>query len=135
MKKLFVTSSLMLAMLSGCASSVHVAVDPGSIANQEKFNQDLKLCTDVAKTYDLSQDTGINAVAGAAVGGVAVAGIATAVAGAIFLPAIPFIIAGTVAGGGVMGGATKAKETKAREGILAQCLQSRGYKAFGSAGI
>ena len=39
------------------------------------------------------------------------------------------------AGGGVMGGATKAKETKARERILAQCLQSRGYKAFGSAGM
>jgi len=121
--------------ISGCASSVNVAVDPGSIGDKDKFNQDYKLCQDVAKTYDLSDDTGANAAMGAAAGAVGVAGIATAVAGAIFAPAIPFIIAGGAAGGGLAGGMTKKKESEARENILANCLTERGYKAFGAARV
>lgn len=119
----------------GCASTVHVAVDPGSIENQAQFKEDYKLCQDVAKTYDLSSDVGTNAALGATAGAVGVAGIATAVAGAIFAPAIPFIVAGGAMGGGVTGGMTKQKETEARESILAQCLSERGYKAFGAARI
>ena len=134
MKKL--TSAITcLLILSGCASSVTVAVDPGSIKDKAKFDSDYKLCQDVARTYDLSDDTGKNAALGAAAGAVGVAGIATAVAGAVFLPAIPFIIAGGVAGGGLGGGVTKQKENEARENILSSCLTERGYKAFGAARV
>lgn len=122
-------------IISGCASSVNVAVDPGSITDRAKFQEDYKLCQEVAKTYDLSQDTGANAALGAAAGVIGVAGVATAVAGAIFAPAIPFIIAGGAAGGAVGGGMTKQKESEARENILASCLSERGYKAFGAARV
>ena len=121
--------------MGGCASSVTVAVDPGSIKDKAKFDQDYKLCQEVAKTYDLSNDTATNAVLGGAAGAVGVAGIATAIAGAVFLPAIPFIIAGGVAGGGLSGGITKQKESEARENILSGCLTERGYKAFGAARV
>ena len=130
--------SFLLAIIvgiSGCASSVVVAVDPASITDKAKFDQDYKLCQDVAKTYDLSSDTTTNAAMGAAAGAVGVAGVATAVAGAIFWPAIPFIIAGGAAGGGVSGGLTKQKESEARESILSSCLTERGYKAFGAARV
>ena len=112
-----------------------VAVDPGSIKDKAKFDQDYKLCQEIAKTYDLSNDTATNAVLGGAAGAVGVAGIATAIAGAVFLPAIPFIIAGGVAGGGLSGGITKQKESEARENILSGCLTERGYKAFGAARV
>jgi len=134
MKKICAMLSV-ATLVAGCASSVNVAVDPGSINDKAKFEQDYKLCQDVAKTYDLSQDTGTNAALGAVAGAVGVAGIATAVAGAIFAPAIPFIIAGGAAGGGVGGGMTKQKESEARENILSNCLTERGYKAFGAARV
>lgn len=123
------------SFLSGCASSVNVAVDPTSITNKSKFDEDYKLCQDIAKTYDLSQDKNTNAALGAAAGAVGVAGIAVAVAGAVFAPAIPFIIAGGAVGGGLAGGATKSKESEARETILSDCLNSKGYKAFGVARV
>ena len=122
-------------VISGCASSVNVAVDPASINDKAKFDQDYKACQDIAKTYDLSNDTGSNAAMGAAAGAVGVAGIATAIAGAVFAPAIPFIIAGGAAGGGLAGGMTKQKESEARENILSGCLSERGYKAFGAARV
>lgn len=122
-------------ILNGCASSVIVAVDPASIKDKAKFDEDYKLCQEVARTYDLSSDTGTNAALGAAAGAVGVAGVATAVAGAVFWPAIPFIIAGGLAGGGLGGGMTKQKESEARESILSSCLTERGYKAFGAARV
>lgn len=133
MKKLTSTTLALVVLISGCASSVTVAVDPASIKDQAKFAQDYKICQDIANTYDLSNDTSTNAALGAVAGAAGVAGIATAVAGAVFWPAIPFIIAGGVAGGGVSGGLTKQKETEARENILSTCLTERGYKAFGAA--
>ena len=123
------------AMIAGCASSVNVAVDPASINDRAKFQDDYKVCQEIAKTYDLSQDTGANAVMGAAAGAIGIAGVATAIAGAIFAPAIPFIIAGGAAGGGLAGGMTKKKESEARENILAGCLSDRGYRAFDGATI
>jgi len=134
MKSLSVFAAISI-LLGGCASSVMVAVDPGSIKDKAKFDQDYKLCQEIAKTYDLSNDTATNAVLGGAAGAVGVAGIATAIAGAVFLPAIPFIIAGGVAGGGLSGGITKQKESEARENILSGCLTERGYKAFGAARV
>ncbi len=132
MKKIAAVMTVSM-ILSGCASSVNVAVDPASINDRAKFEQDYKTCQDIASTYDLSNDAGTNAVAGAAIGAIGVAGIATAIAGAVFAPALPFIIAGGAAGGGLAGGATKQKESQARESILARCLSERGYKAFGAA--
>jgi len=120
-------------LVSGCASSVNVAVDPASVKDKAKYDQDYKTCQDIARTYDLSNDTGTNAAVGAAAGAVGVAGVATAIAGAVFAPAIPFIIAGGLAGGGLAGGMTKQKESEARENILSECLTERGYKAFGAA--
>lgn len=120
---------------SGCVSSVNVAVDPGSIKDQAKFQSDYKICQDIASTYDLSSDTGTNAALGAVAGAAGVAGVATAIAGAVFWPAIPFIIAGGALGGGVGGGITKQKESDARENILTGCLSERGYKAFGGARV
>ena len=134
MKNLTAITALAL-LVSGCASSVNVAVDPASIKDRARFNQDYKACQDIAKTYDLSNDTGTNAAMGAAAGAVGVAGIATAIAGAVFAPAIPFIIAGGAAGGGLAGGMTKQKESEARENILSECLSERGYKAFGAARV
>lgn len=124
-----------ISLLAGCATSVNVAIDPASITDKQKFEQDYKVCQDIAKTYDLSQDTTSNAAIGGAAGAIGVAGIATAIAGAVFAPAIPFIIAGGAAGGGIAGGLTKQKESEARESILANCLSDRGYKAFGAARV
>jgi hypothetical protein len=135
MTKTTILLSAIALAVSGCASSVNVAVDPGSINDRAKFQDDYKLCQELARTYDLSQDTGTNAALGAAAGAIGVAGIATAVAGAVFAPAIPFIIAGGVAGGSLGGGMTKQKESEARENILANCLSERGYKAFGAARV
>lgn len=125
-----VVASVVLAMLGGCAAGPQIAVDPKSITDTAKYRKDTNECTAIAKNYDLSGNAAKNAVVGAAVGGTAVAGVATAVAGAVFLPALPFILAGTLAGGTLMGGAAKKKETAAREGILAQCMTDRGYKAY-----
>lgn len=123
---LILTSTI---LLSAC-SSVHVAVDPKSIADNEKFKIDNTECINIAKTYNLTADTVGNAAIGAVAGGAAVAGVATVVAGAVFWPAIPFIIAGTLAGGSLTGGLTGSKESAAREQILSQCLVSRGYQTF-----
>ncbi len=134
MKHSLALSTLAISIfVSGCASSVNVAVDPASITDRKKFEADYQTCQAIAKTYDLSQDTNQNAVMGAAIGAVGVAGVATAVAGAVFAPAIPFIIAGGAAGGGLMGGATQQKENQARENILTDCLDKRGYRAFSGA--
>jgi hypothetical protein len=134
MKHPLALSALAISVfVSGCASSVNVAVDPASITDRKKFEADYQTCQAIAKTYDLSQETNQNAAMGGLMGAVGVAGIATAVAGAVFAPAIPFIIAGGAAGGGLMGGATQQKENQARENILTDCLDKRGYRAFSGA--
>lgn len=117
-------------VISGCASTPQVVVDPKTIANAEKYDTDLKECQTIAATYDLSSKTAGSAAVGAVAGGAAVAGIATAVAGAVFWPAIPFIAAGTLLGGGTAGGLSKSKETAARENILSECLADKGYKTY-----
>jgi hypothetical protein len=110
MKHPLALSALVISIfVSGCASSVNVAVDPASIKDRKKFEADYQTCQAVAKTYDLSQETNQNAAMGGLMGAVGVAGIATAVAGAVFAPAIPFIIAGGAAGGGLMGGGHSTK--------------------------
>ena len=130
MQKLFPILILTTIIFQGCSTTLNVAVDPGSITDRIKYNNDHDTCRKVAETYDLSGDTTKNAAVGVAAGAIGVAGIATAVAGAVFWPAIPFIIAGGVAGGATGGGMTKSKETSAREKIMAECLTQRGYKAF-----
>ena len=129
-KRIFVVLFSVLILLSGCASEPRIVVNPNSIPDQKKFEQDQAECIEVARDYELSGEKAGKAVAGAAIGGTAVAGIATAVAGAVFAPAIPFIIAGAVAGGGLWGASVSKEEAKARESILIQCLQSRGYEVY-----
>ena len=128
--KSLLISTVVVTLVSGCASDPQLAVDPKSIIDTAKFASDKKECTAIAKNYDLSGNAVKNAAVGAAAGGAAVAGVATAVAGAVFAPAIPFILAGSAAGGALMGGSAKKKETAAREAILAQCMTDRGYKAY-----
>lgn len=128
MKK--VISIVPLLISAGCSTTLNVAIDPASIKDRIKYNNDYDTCRQVAQTYDLSGDTTKNALLGAAAGSAAVAGVATAIAGAVFLPAVPFILAGGAAGGMASGGLTKSKETAAREKIMAECMVQRGYKAF-----
>lgn len=116
-------------LLTGC-SGMKVAVDPKSVTDQAKLEQDKAECLQVAETYDLTgSKITSGAVAGAA-GGATVAGIALAVAGGVFPPAIPFIAAGALASGAGGYGYFRGKEKDAREKILADCLIERGYKAY-----
>jgi hypothetical protein len=119
-----------VTLISGCASKPQVAVDPKSIRNQAKFQQDLEECTTVAENYDLTEGAVKTGAVGAVAGGGAAAGVATAVAGAIFWPAIPFIVGGAFVGGVGGGGVVKVKEADARETILADCMTERGYKTY-----
>ena len=121
---------ILILMLTACASSPQIAIDPKSITDTDKYENDMEECKSIAKSYDLSEGVAKSAVVGAAAGGAAVAGIATIVAGAIFWPAVPFIVAGTVATGTAAGSTTKLKEKEAREKILAECMAERGYKVY-----
>lgn len=129
-KRIFVALISVLMLLPGCAAKPQIVVNPNSILDQRKFEQDQAECIEVAQNYELSGEKAGKAVAGAAIGGTAVAGVATAVAGAVFAPAIPFIIAGALAGGGLWGASVSKEEAKARQSILIQCLQSRGYEVY-----
>ena len=120
-----------LLLVGGC-SGMQVAVDPSSIADQDKFKADRAECQKVAETYNLTGTTVVAGTVAAAAGGVTVAGIAMAVAGGLFPPAIPFIVAGAAATGAGGIGWNKSKEKDAREKIMAACLTERGYKAYSS---
>jgi hypothetical protein len=127
---LFVITFLSIA-LSGCGSTPpKVAIDPTGIQDLKKFEKDKNMCTDVAMTYDLGQETAVDATSGALIGGTAVAGIATAIAGAVFLPALPFIAAGSAAGGYIGGSGSDDYEKRSRERILRECLTEKGYKVY-----
>ena len=119
-----------VSLVVACASKPQIAVDPRSVVNQEKYEQDLSECTGVAENYDLTEGTAKTAIVGAAAGGGAAAGVAAAVAGAIFWPAIPFIAGAAVVTATGSGGVVKVKEADARETILADCMTERGYKTF-----
>ena len=121
---------LVVSLVAACASKPQIAVDPRSVANQVKFEQDLNECTAVAENYDLTEGTAKTAIIGAAAGGGAAAGVAAAIAGAIFWPAIPFIAGAALVTATGSGGVVKVKEADARETILADCMTERGYKTF-----
>ena len=95
-------SSILMVCLGGCSSSPQVIVDQTGVDKVE-LEKDKSECIEIARTYDLENETAGKVLAGAAIGGAAIAGDATAVAGAVFAPAIPFIIAGSLAGGGLWG--------------------------------
>lgn len=125
-----VVCALVIAMVSGCASKPQIAVDPRTIPNKAKYEQDVTECTAVAENYDLTEGTAKTAIVGAAAGGGIAAGVATAIAGAIFWPAIPFIAGGALVVGTGSGGVVKVKEADARETILSDCMTERGYKTY-----
>ncbi len=125
-----VSFAVAASLVTACASRPQIAVDPRSIANQAKYEQDLNECTSVAENYDLTEGTAKTAIVGAAAGGGAAAGVAAAVAGAIFWPAIPFIAGAALVTATGSGGLVKVKEADARETILADCMTERGYKTF-----
>lgn len=129
MKKTIVSLVLVISMIAGC-STQQLVVDPKSISDQTKFDQDKQECKTVSETYDKTESVAGNAALGAAAGGATAAGVATAVAGAIFWPAIPFIIAGGLVVGAASGGSTKSDEITIREKIWVDCLNDRGYKAY-----
>ena len=118
----------------GCSSQPRIVVNQATVENQEQYDQDFKLCYDIASTIDLSDEKAIKSVAGAAMGGTAVAGIATAAFGAVFAPAIPFIVAGSLAGGGLWGSSASKEERIARERIMVQCLRGKGYEIYSANG-
>lgn len=125
-----ISFALVFAILSGCASKPQIAVDPRTIPNKAKYEQDVNECTAVAENYDLTEGTAKTAIVGAAAGGGIAAGVATAIAGAIFWPAIPFIAGGALVVGTGSGGVVKVKEADARETILSDCMTERGYKTY-----
>lgn len=129
LKRVFILI-LSASIVTACASKPQIAVDPRTVANQAKYEQDLNECTVVAENYDLTEGTAKTAIVGAAVGGGAAAGVAAAVAGAIFWPAIPFIAGAALVTATGSGGVVKVKEADARETILADCMTERGYKTF-----
>lgn len=129
LKKIIVLT-ISTSLIAACASKPQIAVDPRTIANQAKYEQDLNECTAVAENYDLTEGTAKTAIVGAAAGGGAAAGVAAAVAGAIFWPAIPFIAGAALVTATGSGGVVKVKEADARETILADCMTERGYKTF-----
>lgn len=126
----FTTCALAITLIGGCASKPQIAVDPRTVANQAKYEQDLNECTAVAENYDLTEGTAKTAIVGAAAGGGAAAGVAAAVAGAIFWPAIPFIAGAALVTATGSGGVVKVKEAEARETILSDCMTERGYKTY-----
>lgn len=128
--KKVLSCALVALLIAGCASKPQIAVDPKSIPNKAKYEQDVTECTTVAENYDLTEGTAKTAVVGAAVGGGAAAGVATAIAGAIFWPAIPFIAGAALVVGTGSGGVVKVKEADARETILSDCMTERGYKTY-----
>lgn len=125
-----VSFAVAASFVTACASKPQIAVDPRTVANQAKYEQDVNECTAVAENYDLTEGTAKTAIVGAAAGGGAAAGVAAAVAGAIFWPAIPFIAGAALVVGTGSGGVVKVKEADARETILADCMTERGYKTF-----
>ena len=122
--------ALAITLIGGCASKPQIAVDPRTVPNQAKYEQDLNECTAVAENYDLTEGTAKTAIVGAAAGGGAAAGVAAAVAGAVFWPAIPFIAGAALVTGTGSGGVVKVKEAEARETILSDCMTERGYKTY-----
>ena len=128
--KQLVIYTISLSIITACASKPQIAVDPRTVANQAKYEQDVNECTAVAENYDLTEGTAKTAIVGAAAGGGAAAGVAAAVAGAIFWPAIPFIAGAALVTATGSGGVVKVKEADARETILADCMTERGYKTF-----
>ena len=120
--------------LVACSSQPRIVVNQQTVDDPEKYQQDFQLCLDIAQTIDLSDETLMKSVAGAAIGGTAVAGVATAAVGAVFAPAIPFIVAGSLAGGGLWGASSSKEEKLARERVLTQCLRGKGYEVYSGAG-
>mgnify|MGYP001279041940 CR=1 FL=1 len=126
-----VESLLMIGLLiiAGCSSAPQVIVDQAGV-DKGKLKADTDACIEIARSYDLENETAGKAVAGAAIGGAATAGVAAAVAGAVFAPAIPFIVAGSLAGGGLWGAKISKKEADARQAILESCMEKRGYEVY-----
>jgi hypothetical protein len=106
-----------------------VVVDPQSIKDVTKYDQDYAECKALSEGYDASGATTGSALigAGAAVG---TAALVLATGGMYLLPAG---VAAAGAGGAAVGGSiSKNKEGRAREKIWAECLNERGYKAYTS---
>lgn len=116
-------------LISGCASTPQVIVDPKSVSDGIKFNRDMAECKAISENYDMSSATAGSAIlgAGATVG---TAALVLATGGLYLLPA--GIAAAAGGGAAVGGGISKSKENQAREKIWADCLNDRGYKAYTS---
>jgi len=120
---------LLTIFLAACSTAPQVVVDPQSIKDVTKYDQDLAECKALSEGYDASGATAGSALigAGAAVG---TAALVLATGGMYLLPA-GVAAAGT--GGAAVGGSiSKNKEGRAREKIWAECLNERGYKAYTS---
>jgi hypothetical protein len=129
MKNRQACSLIVIASLIGCASAPQVVVDPNSIKDAKKYENDYAECKAVADAYDVSGATTGSAAlgAGAAVG---TAALVLATGGLYLLPGgIAAVGAGGAAAGG---GVSKNRESRAREKIWSDCLADRGYKAYTS---
>ena len=116
-------------MLSSCAGGPKIAVDPQSITDGEKYQKDLEECRIVSKNYDSTGSVAGSAAVGALAGVGTIAAI-IATGGLYLLPAGAALAGGT--GAGIGGGISKNKESRAQEKIWANCMNTRGYKAYSS---
>ena len=120
---------LLSVALSSCASNPQIVIDPQSISDMPKYNADMTECKAISEGYDASSATAGSAVLGA---GVAIGTVAAVLAtGGMYL-LVPGIAMAGGGGAAVGGGISKSKENAAKEGIWADCMNGRGYKAFTS---
>lgn len=123
------TAILLMFSMTACATPVQLVVDPHSISDRPKYDNDTAECKSLSDSYQ-GNDA---ATAGAAVVGGTAAGLGAALAVAVATGGLILIPAAVVAvgGGGMMGGAHEQnKVNRSRENILVQCMNDRGYKAF-----
>ena len=52
-----VSFAVAASFVTACASKPQIAVDPRTVANQAKYEQDINECTGVAENYDLTEGT------------------------------------------------------------------------------
>ena len=57
-----VLAILISLFIVGCSSQPRIVVNQATVENQEQYDQDFKLCYDIASTIDLSDEVAIKGV-------------------------------------------------------------------------
>lgn len=125
--KIFIIS---LSVILVACGSPQLIVDPKSIKDASKVENDKKECFAIAANVDKTGEAVAKTLSGGVLGGGTAAGGAALAFGAVFPPAIPFIIGSGVAGGGLWGASATKEEKEIKERVLKECMAERGYKVY-----